>query len=461
MNAEAAIAGRPIDIDITALLAEKLAGMDAATIPAEAIEVAKQCLVDALGVAIAARREPLVEMLVAELADGGSGGDATVVGRSERLSMIDAALVNGSMAHAIDYDDVNFAMQAHGTVAVAPAVLALGEKIGASGRDVLAALVAGIDLGGRIGLLMQRRTYEHGWHTTGTIGAFGAAAGAAHLLGLSPQATAHALGIAGTQAAGVKAVFGSMSKPFHAGKAAANGLIAARLAARGFTSAADILGHPQGFVAAQSGAGDVAAALADPPGGAHILGTIFKYHAACFFTHAPIEALNALRTEHGLRPDDIVAATIGVDPHGLAVADIQEPRTGLEMKFSLRMTGALALAGENTGDEALFSAATAGRPDLVALRDRIVVEPRQVANETYAEVELRLTDGRVLTGAYDASVPARAAEQWEPLGRKFTDLVAPAVGAARCAELLAALRGLDGAGDISPVMAGLGGAAWS
>ncbi len=224
-------------IDLTRALAERAAGLGWDGIPTPARELARQCVLDYLGVAIAGAGDPLVQLLLDEMAEAGGTPQASVVGRRERLPVLTAALVNGAAGHALDFDDVNVAMPGHPSVAILPGLLALAELEGSSGRDVLTAFVAGYETACRIGAALSPGHYDLGFHSTGTIGCFGAAAACARLLGLDVERTATALGIAGTQAAGLKSQFGTMCKPFHAGKAAQNGLLAARLAARGFRAA--------------------------------------------------------------------------------------------------------------------------------------------------------------------------------------------------------------------------------
>src|ERR1700682_2075335 len=191
-------------------------------------------------------------------------------------------------------------MPGHPSVAILPRLLALAELKGSSGREVITAFVAGYETACRIGAALQPGHYNLGFHSTGTVGSFGAAAACARLLGRDAEATAMALGIAGTQAGGLKSQFGTMCKPFHAGKAAQNGLLAARLASRGFSSRADIVECVQGFALTHGPDFAPAAALATPEGGFHLLANLFKYHAACYFTHAPIECAHRLRQEHVL-----------------------------------------------------------------------------------------------------------------------------------------------------------------
>jgi 2-methylcitrate dehydratase PrpD len=434
----------------TAGLARHLIAMRAAPPPPEAVTVAKQCLLDWLGVALAGRREPLVTILADELAPAGAPGDCTVLGLGRRAPLMEAVLINGAMGHALDFDDVIIAM-GHPTAPVAPAVLGLAEVLGASGAQVLAAFVAGIEAECRVARLLGPSHYAKGWHGTATFGSFGAAAAAAHLLNLDEARLLHALGVAGTQAAGLKSVFGTMSKPLHAGKAAQNGVLAARLAARGFTSDTDILGSDQGFAATQSTTVDPAAAL-EPRALPWAVDALFKYHAACYLTHNTIEAAAALRVETPFSADQVEVVTVQVQPVHLGVCNIEAPRTGLECKFSLRMTCALALTGEDTFDEALFSDATAARPDLIALRQRVSVEPTSPG--AGSTVRIRLKDGREVSRTVDVAIPVRdLAMQQEKLERKFRHLARHGVGSQAAERMIDICRGIEREPDIRRLLA--------
>ena len=288
--------------NLTQVLARKSAALEYDDLPQEAHELARQCILDYFGVAVAGAGDELVRLLLDELTEAGGATQASVIGHQSRLPALSAALVNGAAGHALDYDDVNMAMPGHPSVAILPGLLALAELKRSSGREVITAFVAGYETACRIGAALQPGHYNLGFHSTGTVGAFGAAAACARLLGLDAEATAMALGIAGTQAAGLKSQFGTMCKPFHAGKAAQNGLLAARLAARGFSSRADIIEGIQGFALTHGPDFSPEAALATPEVGLHLFANLFKYHAACYLTHAPIECARRLREQHRLTP---------------------------------------------------------------------------------------------------------------------------------------------------------------
>ncbi len=299
--------------DLTRSLAGRASSLGYEDLPGPVREVARQCVLDYLGVAIAGAEDPLVRILLDEMAEAGGSAQASVIGHSIRLPVLSAALVNGAAAHALDYDDVNMAMPGHPSVAILPGLLALAELKGSSGREVITAFVAGYETACRIGAALQPGHYNLGFHATATVGSFGAAAACARLLGLEAEATAVALGIAGTQAAGLKSQFGTMCKPFHAGKAAQNGLLAARLAERGFSSRTDIVECVQGFALTHGPDFLPQAALATPEAGFHLLANLFKYHAACYFTHAPIECARRLRQEYRLIPEMIAGITLKLD----------------------------------------------------------------------------------------------------------------------------------------------------
>ncbi len=333
--------------NLTRTLAERAVAVTYDALPDEVRELARQCVLDYLGVGLAGADDDLVRILLEEASEAGGTAQAGVIGHGTRLPVLSAALVNGAIAHALDYDDVNLAMPGHPSVAVLPALLALAEEKKASGKAVIAAFVAGYETCCRIGMTLRPGHYNRGFHATGTVGAFGAAAACAHLLGLDAEATARALGIAGTQSAGLKSQFGTMCKPFHAGKAAQNGLLAARLAARGFSSRPDIVECAQGFAATHSPDFVPEKALAEPKRGYHIFNNLFKYHAACYMTHAPIECGRQLR-QQGVAPADIAAIDLKLHHATDKVCNIPAPADGLEAKFSLRQTVAMALSGVDT-----------------------------------------------------------------------------------------------------------------
>src|SRR5580704_16496338 len=299
--------------DLTKTLAAQASAVTYDDLPEPVRALARQCVLDYYGVALAGKDDELVAILLAELDEAGGTAQASVIGHKARLPSLSAALVNGAAGHALDYDDVNLAMPGHCSVAILPGLIAVAEQRRSSGREVIAAFVAGYEIACRIGMALRPGHYDLGFHATGTVGCLGAAAACARLLGLDAEATARAFGIAGTQAAGLKSQFGTMCKPFHAGKAAQNGLLAARLAARGFSSRSDLVECVQGFAATHGPDFRPEAALAMPDGGFHLFANLFKYHAACYMTHAPIECASRIREDHGVMPEQIADIVLSLD----------------------------------------------------------------------------------------------------------------------------------------------------
>jgi 2-methylcitrate dehydratase PrpD len=435
--------------DLTRVLASKAAALDYDDLPAPARELARQCVLDYFGVALAGAGDELVRLLLDEMAEAGGAPQASSIGHETRLPALSAALVNGAAGHALDYDDVNMAMPGHPSVAILPGLLVLAEIQRSSGREVITAFVAGYETACRIGLALQPGHYNLGFHSTGTVGCLGAAAACSRLLGLDAETTAMALGIAGTQAAGLKSQFGTMCKPFHAGKAAQNGLLAARLAARGFSSRVDIVECVQGFALTHGPDFSPEAALAMPEAGLHLFANLFKYHAACYLTHAPIECARRLREEYRLAPKAIAGITLRLDASCERVCNIPAPVDGLQSKFSLRQTVAMALAGVDTARLDAYSTENALDPGLVRLRDRVRLDWQDSWPHTLGELEIELDGGRRVTARHDAGIPAAdIAEQGERLAAKFDALVEPMLGASRTRELRAIISGLDGVADI-------------
>jgi 2-methylcitrate dehydratase PrpD len=430
--------------NLTQVLARKSATLDYEDLPPDAHQLARQCILDYFGVALAGAGDELVRLLLDELTEAGGAPQASVVGHPIRLPALSAALVNGAAGHALDYDDVNMAMPGHPSVAILPGLLALAELRRSSGREVITAFVAGYESACRIGAALQPGHYNLGFHSTGTVGALGAAAACARLLGLDAEATAMALGIAGTQAAGLKSQFGTMCKPFHAGKAAQNGLLAARLAARGFSSRTDVIECVQGFGLTHGPDFSPEAAVSTPDAGLHLFANLFKYHAACYLTHAPIECTRRLREQHRLTPEAVARITLRLDASCERVCNIPSPVDGLQSKFSLRQTVAMALAGVDTASLGTYSAENARDPDLVRLRERIEIDWQDSWPQTLSELEIELADGNRLTARHDAGIPAAdIADQGRRLGAKFDALVEPVLGAPRTRELRETIAGLD------------------
>lgn len=407
-----------------------------ADLPDDVIELACDCVLDIVGVAIAASGSPLLGPVLELLRAEGGIEQATLLGIPSRSTVRGAALFNGTAAHLLDYDDVHTAMQGHPSAPMIPAILALAEERDATGRDLIAAIVAGYEAQARIGAAFGRAHYEAGFHATGTLGTFGAAAGCARLLGLSETATAHALGLAATQAAGLKCMFGTFGKPFHAGKAAENGLLAALLAANGMTCRIDALESAQGFAFTHSPAFTPEAGIATPSNGFHIRDALFKFHASCFDTHAAIENARALMAEHRFERSQVAGIEVFVDRNENEVCNIHSPASGLECKFSLRMTTAMSLAGLDTSDPGIFTDELVNNAEVRGWCDLVTVDASGNLPPSYARTVVRLNSGAVLAAEDNPDSPQTdLARQRSRLLGKFRALIAPKFGDEGAANL--------------------------
>lgn len=438
---------------VTATILTQVDALFATPLPEDVIEWARQGVLDWLGVALAGAEDELTLALRDEAREESGRPVATVLYHGDKTSPMLAALVNASMADALDFSDANPNMHGHTTPAIVAAALALAETKDASGRVLLEAIVAGIEAACRVGLLAHGWLHPGGFHPTGTTVVFGAAAAAAHLLGLDSKQRAHALALAATQGAGLVASAGSMAKPFHSGKAAMNGLLAASLASRGFTGRVDAIEAPGGFLSAH--VKDWSAAPLAPCEGRYLIrDTKFKAHAACALTHSSIENMLTLARQHAVAPAAIVQIELRVPNSSMGVCNIAEPTTGLEAKFSLKTVAAMTLLGDATGDIHAYAVERVTRPEVKRLAARISVTGRDDLDGGEAIAIAELTDGRELTERYDSyTAKVDLAAQRFALGRKFRALATPMLGEAQTARLEEAVSVLDGAGSIAPLVA--------
>jgi 2-methylcitrate dehydratase PrpD len=407
-------------------------------LPQDVVEWARQTLLDWFGVTLAGSREELARILRDEAAEQGGRPVATVIGGGFKTGTQQAALVNGATAHALDYDDAHFLATVHSGVVTISGMLALAEERGASGRDFITALAAGFEAIAATAAFVGDKHYRLGFHSTGTIGSFGSAAACANLMRLGAATTATAFGLAAAQAAGIRSMFGTMTKPFHAGKAAQNGLIAANLAARGFTSNSQALETALGFGATHSPDFDPARQIAPPPMVWSLRYNIFKFHAACFLTHAPIECALDLRNQQGATADKVEKVNLHIESGARDVCGIVTPRSGLEAKFSLKQCIASVFAGLDTAALDTFSDARASDPALAALRDKIEIDYSSDIARGRAEIEAVMKDGGRLTARFDSGKPVEdLAKQRTRVENKFRRLAAPMIGEMRTAQLAA------------------------
>jgi len=426
-------------------------GLELASLPPAVIAAAGRSMTDWVGTAIRGSREPLAEAIGRVIAASGGEPQATVLGRRARTSALLASLANGAQSHALDFDDTHLPSVVHGSAPVAPVVLALGEWQHLTGADALAAFIAGFEVETRIGRVIGAKLTERGWHATATLGHFGAAAAAGRLLHLNAGQLAHALGIAGTQATGLLASFGTMSKPLHPGKAAMNGLLAALLAREGFTGSMAMLDGPGGLSETYLGISDLSAAVEDFGKRWQLLDNSTKFYAACHLVHATVDAARGIRASGPLAADAIERVECRVHPLVLKAANQRNPQTDLEAKFSIGFCAAIALLRGDAG-EAEFNAASIADPDVARVMARVTPEPDPAMPVVAAHMTVRLTDGRVLEQHVSA---ARGTAQNPPsrddVEEKFRRLAGVVLPAERVSGLVAALRGLVELSDVGEI----------
>ncbi|MCR4442517.1 MAG: MmgE/PrpD family protein [Peptococcaceae bacterium] len=308
-------------------------------------EKARDFFVDCLGCMLAGSQEPAVEIACNYVQTMGGDPVSTIIGRGRKNSPYHAALVNGVSAHVLDYDDVSSSMTGHPSVVVLPAVLAVGEEAGITGGKALEAYIIGVEVACAISRGFNPSHYSRGWHTTSTLGIFGAAAAAGKIIGLNREQMANALGIAASEASGLKINFGTMTKSFHAGRAAAKGLMAALLAGQGFTASPRAFEGEAGFAKVTTEKYDLER-IVDTIGSPFEFespGLSIKPYPSCKGTHNGIDAMLFLAREYDLKPQEVESIECGVQPVANDILIYPRPRTGLEGKFSMNFCVALAL----------------------------------------------------------------------------------------------------------------------
>ncbi|MDP1717240.1 MAG: MmgE/PrpD family protein, partial [Burkholderiales bacterium] len=292
---------------LTLELAQRINALRYEDLPQDAVHWAKVGLLDTVGVTLAGSTDPGTRIVARSLASG--AGPSLVFGSQQRVGALDAALINGTAAHALDFDDCNNTLAGHPSAPILPALFALADEHGARGSDFIAAYIAGFETECKIALGVNFYQYTHGWHPTTTIGVFGAAAACARLLRLSDEQTATALAIAASLASGIKSNFGTMTKPLHVGHCARNGLFAALLARDDFTASPVAFEHKQGYFEVFNGAGNYDATKILPAWGKpwDIVepGIAIKQYPCCGSTHPAIDAMLTLAREHDLNPDQV------------------------------------------------------------------------------------------------------------------------------------------------------------
>ncbi|MEM7317671.1 MAG: MmgE/PrpD family protein, partial [Pseudomonadota bacterium] len=330
-----------------------------------------------------------------------------------------AALVNGTISHALDYDDTHFAHIGHPSVAVIPAALAVSEWRSLPLVELQESALVGMELSIRVGLWLGRQHYQTGFHQTATAGAFGAAAAAGRLLGLRGGQMQQAFGLAATRAAGLKAQFGTMGKPYNAGIAAAAGVEAAHLIARGFVPRADAMEGAGGFGQTHYGENNVAAAI-EGLGETWLFEDVsHKFHACCHGLHAVLEAARRL----DIAEPEIAEMTVRTHPRWMTVCNQPSPTDGLGAKFSFRTVLAMHALGYDTARLDSYSEKVCADDRLIRLRERIKVEADETLTETQAQLNILKRDGQRMEASHDLLTPMSLSLREERVRNKAAKLI--------------------------------------
>jgi 2-methylcitrate dehydratase PrpD len=422
---------------VTQALARYVATAKAESLPAPVRREAARAFVNWTGCAIGGSHHETLDLAIAALAPFSGPPTASVLGRSERLDPLHAALMNGISSHVFDFDDTHLRTVIHPAGPVASALLAFAEYRPVSGLDFVNAFVLGVEVECRIGNAVFPEHYDVGWHITGTTGVFGAAAAIGRVLGLDERRMSWALGLAATQPVGLREMFGTMTKSFHPGRAAQNGLTAALLAERGFTSSEHALEAKRGWANVLSVARNYDQITQGLGERYELLVDTYKPFACGIVIHPTIDGCIQLRDAEGLTAERIRSVKLRVHPLVLELTDKVAPKTGLEGKFSVYHAAAVALL-EGAGGEPQFSDRAVNDPAVVALRERVSAEidPGIAADEAY--VTIALIDGRTLELHVEHAIGSLARPMTDAgLDTKFRDLADPILGAEQAQRVLA------------------------
>lgn len=450
---------RPKPVDA---LAEFVPALEYDDLPSAVVRLVERCYVDTVGVTMAGAPEGPGEMSAAALGALGANdrGTATIVGHDWRGTPLEAAFVNGTAGHGLDFDDVAEPMSNHPSVTMVPALLAVGETVDATGRDLISAFVAGYETQYYLAAPIMPTHYEVGWHATATLGTFGATAGVANLLDLSVEQIRHALNIAASMPSGLKRNFGSDTKPMHAGMAARAGVTAALLAQEGFTADHDALGDDRGFLDLYTrpdgfdldALPDLGDELGIATAGVHV-----KKYPCCYFTHTSIAAAAGIRDEHDLDPDDVASVTVAASQGAHDALHHRDPDTGLEAKFSMHYAVAAALATERV-DLATFDDANVDAPDVQAVRERVTFDLDETLPYATHEATVRVETAGGQTYERTLSDPPGTADN--PLSdaelrEKFLSCATRRYGADRAETVHGTLDQLRSLADVAELTAHL------
>ena len=413
---------------------------------------AKRGIIDWFGCAIAGSQHATIDLLMKGLSNFGSARTVPVIGRRERLGPLEAAMANGQIGHVLDFDDTHMdGVVLHTSSPVLAALISTSHLSAASGRDLMTAYALGFEAGVRVGKSAPNH-HDGGWHLTGTLGSIAAGIAAARLLKLDARQTVHALGIATTQAAGMQQNRGTMCKSFHAGRAASSGVIAAVLARQGFDSSEEIVEGKKGFSRTYSATTDIAAFTSDLGDRWEILSNGYKPYACGVVLHPLIDGVIEL-SRCGIDPAKIAEIRLRVHPHAIRITGVLDPQTGLQSKFSLYHSAAVAFLDQAAG-LSQYSDERAKAPEVVSLRGLVSAYADEAYRRDEAHVTVVTHDGGVHEQHVHHAKGTRANPMSDDtLGEKFLANSVPILGEERARFLLAAIWRLEDQADINELFA--------
>ncbi|MGA2960594.1 MAG: MmgE/PrpD family protein [Candidatus Korobacteraceae bacterium] len=430
-----AVSGGALD-SVTGILAAYVAGAVPEALPEAVRKEAARTFLNWVGCAVGGARHETVDIALAALTPFSGPAQASVLGRSERLDALHTALINGISSHVFDFDDTHLRTVIHPGGPVLSALLAFAENRKVRGSDFVNALVLGVEVECRIGNAVFPEHYDIGWHITGTAGVFGAAAAVGKLLNLDAERMAWAFGLAASQPVGLREMFGSMTKSFHPGRAAQNGMTASLLAARGFTSSSRALEAKSGWLNVLSTRHDTAQITEALGARYEILANSYKPFACGIVIHPVIDACVQLRDGEGIEAASIRSVALRVHPLVLELTGKTQPQTGLEGKFSVFHAASVALI-EGAGGEQQFSDRAVRDPAVIDLRRRVRATIDPALAPDAATVTLTLADGRLVEKRIEHAIGSLARPMTDAdLEAKFAGLAEASLGAARTRRLL-------------------------
>ena len=386
----------PLELGLTREFSEFCSNLKFDDLPREVIEEAKRGILDWLGCAIAASDNPRIGSLIKTLTEFSSNSGATVIGQQGELGPLEAALINGQMGHFYDYDDTHMGgVVLHTSSPVLAAILSLGENKRKTGKDIILAYVLGFEAGVRVGQTAPSH-HDGGWHLTGTLGTIAAGVASASILKLDPEKTTFALGLSATQAAGMQQNRGTMSKSFHAGRAASNGILAALMASSGYDSSDEIVEGRRGFSKIYSKNQNYDFLTKNLGSDWIILTNGYKPYACGIVQHPLIDAMITASKNTNITHDEIEAVDALIHPHTITITGVEDPQTGLKSKFSLKHSAAVGYIDRHAG-LSQYSDARAVARDVVLLRQKINPVPKDDFRKDQCEVRVKYKNGNIET----------------------------------------------------------------